>query len=252
MWKTAARAGLRQIGKMVQQGNLAGASSLAKAPGVLKPSVAGSQIRHLGQGSEGLATLVAHPEHGVAVRKLYDPRGLSSPSMIARKEEVGRSLQGNQNFAQFHGSAPTPHGGSTMHFNEYIPGAAGPSGAARDASVARTGQAATQAIQRTGYEAHDLHSGNMLFDPRHRQHRVVDYLPAKPGEVAGMTPDKALEVTPQGHYLFNDNIETSSRGDMLGRMLGGRSVATKTIAAPALAPATVVQKKPRPLAPAMG
>jgi hypothetical protein len=59
---------------MVQQGNVAGASALAKAPGVLKPSVAGSQIRQLGRGSEGMATLVAHPQHGVAVRKMYDPR----------------------------------------------------------------------------------------------------------------------------------------------------------------------------------
>lgn len=232
IWKEAARAGLKQISKMVGQGNLAGASSLATTPGVLKPSAAGSQIRHLGRGSEGLATMVAHPEHGVAVRKLYDPRGISSPEMIARKGEVGKAIGNNPDFATFRGSAQTPHGQGTMHFSEFVPPAKGTTG--NDAWTPQnlaTSQRAHKTLGGLGYEGHDIRPGNMVQDARTGQNKLIDYMPGRSGEMSSSPHSpEAIEVGPAGQHLFNEPSRMGSQttGGMLGRMLGGKSARPAT------------------------
>jgi hypothetical protein len=124
MWKTAARAGLRRISQMVSQGNIAGANRLATTPGVLKPTQQGSQIRHLGAGSEGVSSLVAHADRGVEVRKVIDPKGMAGPGMVANREAFGRAMQGNPDVAEFRGAYNTPHGLRAQHF-EYAPGQRG-------------------------------------------------------------------------------------------------------------------------------
>lgn len=234
LWKEAARAGLRQISKMVSQGNIAGASSLATTPGVLKPSAAGSQIKQLGRGSEGLATMVAHPEHGVAVRKLYDPRGLSSPAMIQRKEEAGRALGDNPNFSKFLGSAPTPHGGGQMHFNEFVPStqqkpsilntpASMRAKTEQSLAASNTGRSARAALENVGYEGHDIRKGNMMTDARTGQNKVIDYMPARPGEMATLDSSRPnnITVSQAGASLFNTSRNQSTTKGMLGHMLGG-------------------------------
>lgn len=116
--KFAARRGMREIMQAVRGGNLGRANQLATTPGVLKPSWGGSQIRDLGGGGEGLATLVAHPQHGVAVRKMFDPTGPAySPAIIQRKEQLG-NLPGT---AKLLGAVNSPQG-SRVHFNEYVAG----------------------------------------------------------------------------------------------------------------------------------
>jgi hypothetical protein len=190
---------------MVQQGNLAGASSLAKAPGVLKPSVAGSQIRHVGQGSEGLATLVAHPEHGVAVRKLYDPHGISSPGLIQAKEQAGRAIGTNPHVAQFYGSAQAPHG-NPLHFSEYVPSAAPtqarPLTRQADEGITRAAQGTQDAVRGAGFSggAADVRQGNMI-EHAPGQFKSVDYMPMQAHQVASgsQTGDRAISVSPQGY-----------------------------------------------------
>jgi len=59
--KLAARRGLKEIRKLLSMGHGGAADSLARRAGVLKPSAAGSQIKQLGSGAEGVASLVAHP-----------------------------------------------------------------------------------------------------------------------------------------------------------------------------------------------
>lgn len=274
MWKTAARAGLRQIGRMVQQGNLAGASALAKTPGVLKPSAAGSQIQHLGHGSEGLATLTASPQHGVAVRKLYDPRGISGSEMIARKEQAGRAIGDNPYFAKFLGSAQTPHGGQ-MHFSEFVPSGQAPTGQAGAQSVKHTQVQANRALTGAGFAGgKDIRNGNMVFDARTGTHKVIDYIPAQKGEFMRMPQrmENVIASTPGAASPWNPQYSgqgTGSSGQMAGRLLGGRSTpggvralgtaptrpmaqGTPTPAmAPtrALQPATAVLKKPLAAAP---
>lgn len=221
---------------MVSGGDLAGASRLATTPGVLKPTAAGSQIRQLGRGSEGIASLVAHPEHGVAVRKLYDPRGLSSSSMIQRKEEAGRAIGDNPHFARFLGSSQTPHGGGTMHFNEYVPQATplrkpNPVPTAADMqyrqevqqAASQTGRDARAALRNVNYEGHDIRKGNMVMDARTGQHRVVDYMPGRRGELVTPDPNRPhkIDVTPAGAHLVNDRQNVSTTKGMLGHMLGG-------------------------------
>lgn len=219
---------------MVSGGDLAGASRLATTPGVLKPTAAGSQIKQLGRGSEGIASLVAHPEHGVAVRKLYDPRGISSPSMLKQKEEAGRAVGDNPHFAKFLGSAPTPHGSGTMHFNEYVPQAKQqasivPSAAEQTRaqqireSATQTARGARSALRGVGFEGHDIRKGNMALDQRTGQHKVIDYLPARPGqmETPNINKPHQVNVTPQGVHLVNDSLNKSTTKGMLGGMLGG-------------------------------
>lgn len=228
LWKTAARAGLRQIARMVQQGNTAGASTLAKTPGVLKPSVAGSQIRHLGQGSEGLATLTASPQHGVAVRKLYDPRGISGPEMIARKEQAGRALGDNPHFAKFLGSAETPHGGQ-MHFSEYVPTGQAPTGQAGAQSVRHTSVQAQKALTQAGFSGgKDIRRGNMVFDAGTNTHKVIDYIPAQKNEFMRMPRrmENVIATTPETTSPWNPNYageSTNSGGGMVRRLIGGQS-----------------------------
>lgn len=214
---------------MVSQGDISGASRLATTPGVLKPSAAGSQIKHLGSGSEGLATMVAHPEHGVAVRKLFDPRGISGPEMIARKEQAGRALGDNPNFAKFYGSAQTPHGGATMHFNEFIPQGQAPTGQAGAQSIKHTTTQAQRALNQAGFAGKDIRQGNMIFDKNTGTHKVIDYIPGQKGEFMRM-PQRYSNVIAQSpgstSSPWNANYSPSpqsSQGGMLGRLLGGRS-----------------------------
>jgi hypothetical protein len=213
---------------MVGEGNLAGASRLATTPGVLKPSAAGSQIKHLGQGSEGLATLVAHPEHGVAVRKLYDPRGISGPEMIARKEQAGRALGDNPNFAKFLGSSSTPSGGQ-MHFNEFVQSGQAPTGQAGAQSIRHTQVQAQKGLSQAGFAGgKDIREGNMIFDKNTGSHKVIDYIPAQKGEFMRM-PDRMSNVIAQSPTStsspWNANYQPGggSRGGMLGRLLGGKN-----------------------------
>lgn len=178
--------------------------------------------------------MVAHPEHGVAVRKLYDPRGVSTPAMIQRKEEAGRALGDNPHFAKFLGSAPTPHGGGQMHFNEFVPQTAQPkpsaipSRAAMDArmrnnsGVTQTGKGARAGLQQAGYEGHDIRGGNMVQDARTGNHKVIDYIPARAGEMtSSLAKPNQMTLTPQGAHLINGNTATSTQKGMLGGMLGG-------------------------------
>jgi hypothetical protein len=171
--------------------------------------------------------MVAHPEHGVAVRKLYDPRGISSPSMIARKEEVGRALGNNPDFAAFKGSTPTPGRQSTMHFSEFVPQAKGTTSSDdwTPQSFA-TSQRANKALKGIGYEGHDIRPGNMIQDSRTGQNKLVDYIPARTGEMSSSpaSPEK-IEISPAGGHLFNDPSRTGpdTTGGMLGRLLGNKT-----------------------------
>ncbi len=225
LWKEAARAGLRQISRMVSEGNLAGASQLAKTPGVLKPTLAGSEIKHLGRGGEGLATMVAHPEHGVAVRKLYDPRGVSGPEMIARKEQAGLALRDNPNFARFLGSAQTPYGGQ-MHFNEYVhPGQVPPG--QMEQSVRHARAQAHKGLTDVGFAGgKDIRSGNMIYDSASGKHKVIDYLPSQKGEFLRMPKSKERVLAPASgsgplNQAYNPQ-QSDETGGMLGRLIGGR------------------------------
>ena len=233
MVKQGARAGLRQITKLVQGGNLAKADQLARAPGVLKATAAGSQIKHLGQGSEGVASLVAHPEHGVAVRKLYDPQGIASPELIARKAQVGKALGANPAVAQFKGEAATPHGGGQMHFSEYVPGGKTPfaaGSAAENAAVRQTKADTLRGLRGVGFKGEDIRHGNMVFDANKQRFRTVDYIPSRRGEFlprASGRPDNVLpHPTATGQVLFGSTGENATpKAQLMQQMLGGKSSA---------------------------
>lgn len=224
--KISARRGMKEIVKLLRSGNVEKAHAMAKAPGVIKSSPAGSQIKDLGKGSEGLATLVAHPEHGLAARKLYDPQGMASPEMISRKEQAGKAIGNNPNFAKFHGSAKTPQGG-TMHLNEYVPGSTA-KGDLKNQSIRNTKAQALRAVRGAGFHgAQDIRSGNMIKTPE-GQHKVIDYMPSHKGEFERAStlrkanvPDHALVPTDKANGLLNSQSLNLSAGQLKAQQFRG-------------------------------
>ena len=273
--KIAARRGLKEISKLLAAGKGQAASALAKTPGVLKPSAAGSQIRQLGAGSEGLASLVAHPEHGVSVRKLYDPAGMSSPAMIARKEQAGKAMGANPHVAQFHGSAQAP-GGSTMHFNEYVPGKAMGSGTSArwkstpgvkgmgtaEHEAARAAVAGThKALRGAGFSGggRDLRMGNMVMTPEGKA-KVIDYMPVQKGEFAGSresarlsggNPSMMVAKTPAAAGLFQGG-GGASQGTPTPALLRSQLGAGRPMRPPKFGPMPNLPAKPGPPVPGSG
>lgn len=181
--KYAATRGVREIRNAVAAGNMGRANMLAKTPGVLNANnTMGSQIKNLGGGSEGLATLVAHPQHGVAVRKTFDPNaGGYSPELIARKEQLG-SLPGA---AQHFGAARTMHN-TPVHFNEFVQGAKirrGQMTPEQQQATQRAMISTNRALRQQGFHGRDIRDANMMMTPS-GEAKVVDYLPFKPDEVS--------------------------------------------------------------------
>lgn len=127
--KIAARRGLKEIRKMVESGDIEGANRLAITPGVIKKTHAGSQVKPLGAGTEGGATLMAHPKRGLDVEKLIDPKGImgdiSAPSgatpALHRREWLQHRLKGGPDLAEFQGARLTPGGLRSQRY-EYVHG----------------------------------------------------------------------------------------------------------------------------------
>lgn len=272
--KIAARRGLKEIRNLLAAGKGQAASALARTPGVLKPTAAGSQIRQLGQGAEGAATLVAHPQHGVSVRKLYDPAGMSTPEMIARKEQAGKAIGANPHVAQFHGAAQAP-GGSTMHFNEFVPGSAPGSkqfkgtpgvrgmGTPEHAGARQAAAGAQKALRGAGFSGgKDIRMGNMIRTPE-GQTKVIDYLPTHRGEfMSGNAATRMsgnagtiIPKTEQASSLLRTGPTNTPTPALMRSQLNapGRAVrpmkAPKTMGAPGGNSSTYVKPQPKPLAP---
>jgi hypothetical protein len=231
--KIAARKGLKMIRQLVSSGSpkdIAQANRLAQRPGVLKPSAAGSQVKDLGMGSEGLATLTADPKRGLAVRKLYNPQGIATPELIRRKHQAGKVLGHERSIAQYYGQSPTPRGRGTMQFNEYVP-STGSAVSSRAAEATR--QQASQAIQQSTpfNNPADIRAGNMVIDSRTRKPRVIDYLPTKSTEVSFAGGSNRISVTPEGHRagILNPSMaHTQTPGRLKNQFLGRGSVKPQT------------------------
>lgn len=180
--KFAATRGLKEIRRSVAAGDIGRANRLATTPGVLSPSnVGGSQIRHLGGGAEGLATLVAHPQHGISVRKTFDPNAPGySPELIARMGSRG-NVPG---MAAHYGAAPTLHG-TPMHFNEYVQGREATRNMSPEQaqSYMRSLRSVKKNLRGQGYAAADLRPGNAMITPT-GETKFIDAALLKPEEVA--------------------------------------------------------------------
>ena len=224
-FKIAARRGMELIRGHVAAGNLGAANRLATTPGVLKPSAAGSQIRHIGSGMEGTSTLTAHPEHGIEVRKTYDPQGISGPEMVANKERAGIALRDNKDVAQFHRAIPTQIG--PAHFSEYVQGAQ-PARGKVPPSIPTDPNAIAARVRASGSAAgmhmHDVHSGNIVGN------KVVDYLPVpKGGGPSGLRTgvmdqaDAAAAAHNLGvNHAFTNYLKDPARpGNLMGQAFRG-------------------------------
>lgn len=256
--KFAATRGVREIRQALRAGTpegLARANMLAKTPGVLNANnTMGSQISHLGHGGEGLATLVAHPQHGVAVRKTFNPAGgVYSPEIVRRKEQVG-SVPGA---AKFYGAAQTPHG-TPVHFNEFVQGKSlAPSQMTPEQRTAyqRAMNQTNRGLRQQGFVGRDIRPGNMLMTPS-GEAKVIDFMPfqrheattnaeqrtvrrrAESGEIPARARDMLL-LEPAGSQLFAKQPpgpggvippplnHPSDRGGFTRFMLTGQNAAPK-------------------------
>jgi hypothetical protein len=191
--KIAARAGLQVIRNLIAKGTpeaMAQANRLAKAPGVLKATAAGSQVKHLGAGGEGIADLVAHPQFGVSVRKLYNPTSsIASPTMIGRKAQMAKQLQSPM-LAETHGVGRTGRGGR-MSFNEYVPGG---SSSPQDVDVIQQHLRSKGALR--GWDLQDIRDVNVQGG------KAIDVLPFRGGETVGQSGGRIIS-TPKGMKALN-------------------------------------------------
>lgn len=186
MEKISAPRALKEIRKLIQAGDTAGAAAMAKRfteKGALKVTGPGSQLKHLGSGIEAQATLVAGAKDApgqIAVRKAYDPGGSAfSKSFLADKVNAGRKLSRGRNadprFAQLYSKqlGKGQSGGRyTMH--EYVRG--------QKPSAAQMGayQAKFEQMSQHGLKGHTLmdfqkNRGNVLMTANGP--KVIDYNP---------------------------------------------------------------------------
>lgn len=237
MEKFAARRGLLEIRNAVAGGDMARANRLATTPGVLNAqNRAGSQIRDLGAGGEGLATLVAHPKHGVSVRKMYDPNaGVYSDELIRRKAELG-NLPG---VAKHYGQAMTPQG-TPMHFNEFVQGKEVRPHMLKNPSVQKAYQSsllqAHRGARQQGYRLADTRPANAMLTPQ-GQVKFIDHMPMQAGELQSNVVARGLRrqgagnvvpVTDRGAELFGNqvegyspNVSSQNKGDFKRYMFTG-------------------------------
>lgn len=258
--KIAARAGLKLIRKLVAKGDpkaLARAERLAITPGVLKKTQAGSQIKHLGAGMEGVSTLTAHPKRGLEVRKLIDPKGIAGEGMIANREAAGRALRGSSDVAEFRGARTLPTGIREQRF-EFVPGktvdsmggavGGGPSTAVASSS-GRVRQQAAQAAgggmtqqqraqaqikrlkmqgQQKGFQVADLHEGNVMMGQQGGG-KAVDFIPVPKNKDVGLNranfaqATQAQEAAAAGKRTeYLDYLEDPRRsGNLMARAYAG-------------------------------
>jgi len=200
--KLGARAALKQIRRLVDKGNIAAASRIAKTPGVVKPTFAGSQMRILGRGNEGVATLRAHPDLGVVVGKTYDPKArLYSKEMIRRKDEIG--AMNLPHIAKQYGNALPGRKGTFTSMHEYVP-----SGSPVDPF-------ASQGLRAGKYNLSDLHSDNIRNVGSGRV-KVIDYQPALSKEMIPGSP----ELTKLTKSFPNRNRPINARTSVLRDAFG--------------------------------
>jgi len=191
--KISARAGLKIIQRLMSKGTpeaMAQASRLAKTPGVLKSSPLGSQVKHLGRGGEGVADLVAHPEYGMTVRKLYDPTSaIASPTLISRKLQMAKQVK-SPLLAETQGFTRTGRGGR-VQFSEYVPGGA-PTRKAESAIRSKL-----QGLgAKKGFQLEDIRKANIQGG------KAIDVLPFAGGEASSMGAGNVLSMTPKGSQRF--------------------------------------------------
>lgn len=270
--KIAARRGLKEIRKLVGAGKAEQAAALARKPGVLKPTMHGHQVRDLGAGSEGLATLTAGGSAhggGLGVQKIYDPKGIASPELIARKEQAGRAMQASPHVAQFRGSQKGV-GGTTAHSMEYVPGQQPKVSPQTHVQMQAARKGIAKGMRQSGFAgAADIRPENLVQTPS-GQVKAIDYIPTQKGEFASGNIRARLsqQMQAQGRGPLTKNIqvqtgETSPLQDPTGRTSAGQlkalhfrgaqpaQPAAKPVSGPVPQPAGMPTRVDKPMAPTM-
>jgi len=179
--KMGARKGLKIIRSLVEKGQVNKASRIAKSPGVLKPAKAdpemvggklihrartspGHQIKHIGDGTEQVSTLVADSRHGVAVRKAHrKDSAITHPEQMDLKRDFARDAQTEGlKSSPKHLESWTGDAGHKMHMQEYVRGSK-PHGKASTEAAREAMSEHNAFAKKKGYELQDMEStGNVV------------------------------------------------------------------------------------------
>jgi hypothetical protein len=148
--------------------------------------------------------MVAHPEHGVAVRKLFDPAGGAfSPEIVRRKEQLA-NLPG---MAKVLGTTTGPQG-TPIHFNEPIPGRELGNNDV-NAFISARDKLRQEGANR-GFHLADLRPQNAMVQPS-GEVTFIDHMPLKPHEVRpdhASLPSNVVPVSADhGPTLFGDMLK---------------------------------------------
>lgn len=194
--KIALTRGQRIIKSLVSEGKVEQAKATAErfvAKGAIKTTEQGSQLRALGGGSEGIATLIAGSKDApLSARKLHNQRALYSEEQVTRKIDGGKMLRSDPRFAKLY--SDTAHRTSAndpyMHY-EYVHGGQGIGNHVRShpEDAQRVIDAAAKlprALPNRYLRDVKNNSGNVRVMPDGSL-KVLDYLVAKHHEMAEMT-----------------------------------------------------------------
>jgi hypothetical protein len=88
----------------------------------MKDDIRGMYLKSVGSGSEAHVDKVFHPRHGIAARKIYDPRSaLNRRKILAAKLRVARQNRGNKSVAELKAHRRLKSG-ARVGLYEYVPG----------------------------------------------------------------------------------------------------------------------------------
>lgn len=199
--KVALTRGQTIIKNLVAKGKVGQAEATAErfvAKGAIKTTAQGSQLRTLGGGSEGIATLTAGAKDApLSARKTFNPRALYSEEQISRRLEAGKELRDDSRFARLHSDEVhrTPAGAPFMHY-EYVGKGRSVQRHKEVTGVNLKDEVAKLPHVMPGRYLHDIvgNKGNVRVMPDGSP-KVLDYMVAKPKEIADMRANRPVAHT---------------------------------------------------------
>lgn len=188
--KLAAPRHIKMLRALLKKGKTTEARAFAQrlqAKGVLKQTGVGSQLRHLGKGSEGVATLTVGAKAApgkLSVRKAFDPKLMPKGEALRSKWRAMRELKGDPRIAKVYSKRLRSKGGTPYYHAEYV---TGKTPAALSPEMKRLGtkkltDAGQTATTGRGLHVYDVRRANVIQRPTGEQ-VAVDVL-ASPVEKA--------------------------------------------------------------------
>jgi len=135
------------------------------------------QLKHLGTGGEGVATLMTNPKHGANVMKSFDTESnLFSPENFYTKQKVWKATKNNPEFTNYHGQK----GNKPVTYHEYVPKEITKTIDPDGSIIVPVKNKARGVLSSKGQPmVDDLHRGNFMQTPKNET-KIIDFLTSEP------------------------------------------------------------------------